>query len=307
VITGFVHAYLLRPTWLIFVGVGATSVVINSGIFLSDPSLEGLVIGSIVVIIQTVIIGLGIMGGEKLTELSEQRRRTVLELESALAENAALQSRVVAQARESGVADERERMAREIHDTIAQGLIGVITQLEAGSSVVDDPAEVQRRIDNAGRLARESLQEARRAVEALMPASLEHRGLPEALEDVVGRWSEMNHIPAEMTVTGAVQSLHPEVEVTLLRVAQEALSNVAKHSQASQVRVTLSYMEDVVSIDVKDDGRGFDKAASNGGFGLTTMRRRVSGLSGNLTVETHHGMGTALSATVPALTSGAVL
>lgn len=303
VITGFVHAYLLRPTALIFVGVGATSLVINSSIFLGNPNLESLTIALIVITVQTAVIGLGIMGGEKLTELSEQRRRTVLELEDALAENATLQSRLVEQARDAGVTEERQRMAREIHDTIAQGLIGIITQLEAGSRVIDNPAEARARIENASRLARESLEEARRSVSALMPRDLEKRGLPEALGDAVERWSELNHIPAEMSVTGAAESLHPEVEVTLLRVAQEALSNVAKHSRAKQVRVTLSYMEDMVSLDVKDDGRGFDERSVNGGFGLTTMRQRIAGLHGNLAVETADGAGTALSATVPVLTS----
>lgn len=304
VITGFVHAYLLRPTVLIFAGVGATSVVINSMIFLSDPTVESLTIQVVVVAIQTGVIGLGIMGGEKLTQLSEQRGRAVIELEDALAENAALQSKLMDQARNAGVIEERQRMAREIHDTIAQGLIGVITQLEAAGRAADDHVEVRQRIDNAGRLARENLAEARRSVDALMPQELEKRGLPEAIGDVVERWGELNHLPAEMSVTGVPQTLHPEVEVTLLRMAQEALSNVAKHARASKVRVTLSYMEDVVSLDVKDDGRGFEEASSNGGFGLTAMRQRVSGLQGSLTIESGEGLGTALSATVPTLIAG---
>ncbi|HLU31728.1 MAG TPA: sensor histidine kinase [Acidimicrobiia bacterium] len=298
VISGFFHAYLLRPTALIFLGVFATSVVINGTVFLGAPEPQTLAISLVVIAIQTAVIGLGIVGGEKLAELSEQRRRDVLELQATMAENESLHSQLLEQAQDRAVSEERERMAREIHDTIAQGLIGIITQLETGR-VLDDPAEVGRRIDNATHLARESLEEARRSVNALRPADLEERGLPTALGDTVVRWSQLNHIPAEMSVTGETQDLHPETEVTLLRVAQEALSNVAKHADARQVRVTLSYMEDMVNLDVKDDGRGFDPVSRNGGFGLTAMRQRVDGLGGSLSVESGDGSGTAMSVALP--------
>lgn len=304
VITGFIHAYRLRPIPVIFLGVGLSSLVINSGIFLGDRTPENLVIALVVMTIQTGVIGLGIVGGEKLTELSEQRRLTVLDLEAALTENASLQSQLLTHARDSGVSAERQRMAREIHDTIAQGLIGVITQLEAGNRVIHSPTEVRQRMENAERLARDSLEEARRSVSALMPPDLEQRGLGETLATSVERWSELHHVVADLSVTGVAQPLHPEVEVTLLRVAQEALANVAKHSEATQVRVTLSYMEDTVSLDVKDDGKGFDPSSANGGFGLTTMRQRVDALDGTIAVETGNGQGTALSAIVPALTAG---
>ena len=100
-----------------------------------------------------------------------------LELEAALEENAGLHAQLVAQAREAGVTDERQRIAGEIHDTIAQGLTGVITQLEAANQVKSDPAELQRRLDNATSLARESLAEARRSMRAILPAPLEGRQL----------------------------------------------------------------------------------------------------------------------------------
>ncbi len=155
------------------------------------------------------------------------------------------------------VTDERQRIAGEIHDTIAQGLTGVITQLEAANQVKSDPAELQRRLDNATNLARQSLAEARRSMRAILPAPLEGRHLPEALADEAARWSSLNRVTTEVTTTGETQGLHPEVEVTMLRVAQEALANVAKHANASRVGVTLSYMGDVVTIDVRDNGNGF--------------------------------------------------
>jgi signal transduction histidine kinase len=301
VITGFLHAYLLRPAPVAFAGVALTSMVINSQIVLPEPNSDELWLFGIIVVVQTVAIGFGIIGGEKIAELSEQRRRALVELREAQEENIDLQARLVAQAHEAGVADERHRMAREIHDTVAQGLIGVVTQLEAAGQVHDDPIEVQRRIDNAARLARESLTEARRSVRALLPEPLEGRRLVEALDQLVSDWSALHGVTAEMATTGTPHALHPEVEVTLLRVVQEALANVAKHAAAGRVGVTLSYMGDVVTVDVRDDGIGFGDGDPTGGFGTTAMRQRVEALSGELQFESARGAGTAVSATLPAL------
>jgi signal transduction histidine kinase len=236
-------------------------------------------------------------------ELAEANARLAAMLE----ENAGLHHLLLIQAREAGATDERQRMAREIHDTVAQGLAGIVTQLQAAEhgSV---PAERARHLDNAARLARESLDEARRAVSALRPIQLADAELPEALAEVVGTWRELHGIRADLTVTGSPRPLHPEVEVTLLRAAQESLSNAGKHAQATRVGLTLSYMPDVVTLDVRDDGKGFDPAlppdhpADHGsGYGLTAMRQRVERLSGRLEIESEPGGGTAVSAAVPAI------
>jgi signal transduction histidine kinase len=191
-----------------------------------------------------------------LGELSEANRR----LEASLAENAGLQQQLLTQAREAGVLDERQRMAREIHDTLAQGLTGIITQLQAAEHAADDPAGWRRHFDAATGLARESLSEARRSVEALRCESLETGRLSEALAETAGRWSALHGIPAQVTTTGTARPMPPEAEFALLRTAQEALANVAKHAHATRVGVTLSYMENDVALDVRDDGRGFDPA-----------------------------------------------
>jgi signal transduction histidine kinase len=233
--------------------------------------------------------------GWRTVERDRQRKQTLAELGAALAENEGLHAQLLAQAREAGMLDERQRMAREIHDTLAQGLTGIITQLEAAAQ---NPAEWQRYAITAETLARESLSEARRSVHAIRPEALENARLPEAIADVVRKWSDINGVPVEMTTTGTPRPTHPDVEVTLLRTAQEALANVAKHARASRVGLTLSYMEDLVTLDVRDDGTGLARA-NGSGFGLTAMRQRVEGLDGQLAIESEPGFGTAISATIP--------
>lgn len=302
-ITGFLHAFLLKRMVLVFAGLFATSISVNivtAGF--PPPTVETVALYGTIIVIQTFAIGLGTIAGEKISQLAEQRRQTVTKLEAALEENAGLHAQLITQAREAGVLDERQRMAREIHDTIAQGLTGIITQLEAAEHVKRDPEEWQRHLDNALRLARDSLSEARRSVQAVRPQHLESARLPDAIASVAKQWSALNEVPAEVTTTGDPRPMHPEVEVALLRMAQEALANVARHAKASRVGLTLSYMGDVVTLDVRDDGAGFDPSTINGGgVGLTAMRQRVHRLAGKLEVESEPGMGTAISARVPAL------
>ncbi|RKQ90608.1 signal transduction histidine kinase [Solirubrobacter pauli] len=200
---------------------------------------------------------------------------------------------------QAGVAQERQRTAREIHDTLAQGLAGIVAQLEAAAHARSQGSDDEGHLHAATRLARESLAEARRSVRAITPHELEQAQLPDAIEKVTTSWSSTNRLPAEFTTTGTPRPMHPEVEVTLLRAAQEALTNVARHARASRVGLTLSYMEDVVTLDVRDDGVGFDPTRH--GYGLTGMRQRVSGVGGELAVESSPGEGTAISASVPAV------
>jgi len=271
----------------------------------------------------------GLLRRQLFGELAETNSR----LEATLAENTGLHRQLLAQAREAGVLDERQRMAGEIHDTLAQGLTGIITQLQAAEEAADDPAERRRHYDTATRLARESLSEARRSVHALRPEPLEQARLGEALAGVAQRWSAVHGIPVQVTTTGTAPALRPETELALLRTAQEALVNVAKHAAATRVRLTLTYLADGVVLDLRDDGRGFDPVsagsrepayaasiargrdgstqdagptgdervdAASGGFGLIAMRQRIEGLSGTLQVESEPGQGTAISASVPA-------
>jgi len=242
--------------------------------------------------------------GRMVDELRDANRR----LEATLAENAGLHEQLLAQAREAGILDERQRMAREIHDTLAQGLTGIITQLQAAEQASADPAGWRRRVAAAIRLARESLSEARRSVDALRPEPLETARLSDALTSVAERWSALHGIAVQVTTTGTARPLPTEAESALLRTAQEALANVARHAQATRVGLTLSYMPHEVALDVRDDGRGFDPAPAGvaaDGFGLVAMRQRIEGLSGTVQVESEPGGGTAISACVPAVAAEA--
>ena len=221
----------------------------------------------------------------------EELERTNNRLEQALRENAALHAQLLVQAREAGVNDERRRLAAEIHDTIAQGLTGIVTQLQA----VRDPEDPH--VQRAQALARDSLREARRSVQNLAPAHLEHDTLPQALKKIV------NELPtARLTVTGTVEPLHEEIEATLLRIAQEALNNAVRHAAADRIGVTLTYMDDEVTLDVRDDGRGFTRPTR--GFGLNGMRERAERVLGTLEIESEPGRGTAVSARVPLVRHG---
>jgi signal transduction histidine kinase len=168
---------------------------------------------------------------------------------------------------------------------------------------------VHQYLDQARSIARESLGEARRLMWALRPESLERAPLPEALARLAERWSQESGADASVNVTGAPYSLPPEIEVTLLRVGQEALSNCRKHARASQVVMTLSYMKNLITLNVQDDGVGFDPERvstrepgpqSTGGFGLMGMRERVEKLRGTLMVQGAPGEGSTLMVAIPA-------
>jgi len=310
-IAGFFYATALRPLPLAVIGIAATSILINTLIAGLPQSADAWTFYLAIIVVQTIAISAGAVFGEKVTEQNEERRVALARLEAALEENAGLHAQLLTQAREAGVLDERQRMAREIHDTIAQGLTGIITQLEAADHAKDRAPDRDRHIETAKRLARASLAEARRSVEASMPAALESGTLPDALAVVAREWSELNGIPVDVTITGEVTSLHPEIEVALLRIAQEALANVAKHAGATRAGLTLSFMGDVVTLDVRDDGIGFsvpERGSGEGegdGFGLIGMRQRAARVAGSLAIESEPGGGTAISARVPAIAARA--
>ncbi|QMW66496.1 sensor histidine kinase [Mumia sp. ZJ1417] len=304
-IAGFFHAYLLRPWPLGVLGVLATSVALNGSVMRvwDDPTPEMLAEFLLIVAVQTAAIGVGIVLTARSEPEERKREELVERLEAALHENAGLHAQLVAQARESGAQDERQRLAGEIHDTLAQGLAGIITQLQAAERSAREQGETDEHVARALRLARSSLTEARRSVQALAPQELGRAHLPDALRTLTERWSEDHEMTAQLEVTGTREPLSPAIEVSLFRVAQESLTNVAKHAEASRVGVTLSYTGPEVLLDVRDDGRGFVKGVGTG-FGLTSMRQRIRGVGGHVEVQSAPGEGTSVSARVPAIAPG---
>ncbi|HEX9335629.1 MAG TPA: sensor histidine kinase [Pseudonocardiaceae bacterium] len=311
----YVLAFRLLPWPWMLPAVAAVAVVSGTA---QAYSLDKSTFGGLMAYLAIVVVNVLPMSGAawfawRNAQQNDERNRALDEvsdanrkLEATLAENAGLHQQLVSQAREAGMLDERQRMAREIHDTLAQGLTGIITQLQAAEQASEEPVEWRRHVAAATALARESLSEARRSVHALRPEPLETARLSDALADVAERWSALHGIAVQVTTTGATLPMRPEAEVALLRTAQEALANVAKHAHATRVGVTLSYLEHEIALDVRDDGSGFDparlgdRAPHDGGFGLVAMRQRIEGLSGTLQVESEPGGGTGISACVPA-------
>lgn len=161
---------------------------------------------------------------------------------------------------------------------------------------------LQKHLDMARSTARTGLDEARRVVQDLRPDLLEGQSLLDAIERSAARWSEESRIPVTTSITGTAVPLHPNIEVTLLRVAQEALHNIYKHARASDVQLTLSYMDDVVVLDVQDDGVGIggaEPSVLSGGYGLQAMRERVEGCGGKLSLESEPGEGTTVVIPIP--------
>ncbi|GAA2498445.1 sensor histidine kinase [Winogradskya humida] len=307
--------YALRGRWRLVgaAGVGVCTAIsqMNGFWILGEPGQWGkfavvlafnISIGTAMTFLTIATDGHHERRARMLDELSEANRK----LAAALEENAGLHAQLLVQAREAGVLDERQRLAGEIHDVLAQGLTGIVTQLEAADQAAERPADWRRHLGAARKLARDSLAEARRSVRAMRPQQLDTAALPEALRELVGDWTTRHGVSAELITTGPARTLLPEIEATLLRTAQEALTNVARHAAAARVALTLSYMEDLVTLDVRDDGTGFDPAVprprpDGGGYGLTAMRERVQRIAGTLEIESEPGLGTAISACVPAL------
>ncbi len=293
-----------------------TVVVVVTALTMAGAQSGGLpprspVQAGILAVLVLLNVGLGLFfarAGAEQERLTEQRVATIDELgrtnarlAEALAENEDLHAELVVRAREAGRHEERERLALEIHDTIAQSLMAVLTQLEAaraeaaGTTTAPDP----RRLDRATDLARGALGEARRSVEGLMPAALDGSDLVDALKVSVDAWSRRTGTPADAVVTGTVVPVPAEVDNAVLRVAGEALANVERHAAARRVGVTLSFMHGELALDVRDDGTGIAGPAPAGRFGLDGMRRRAERLGGDLVVESGPGRGTAVRLRVP--------
>ncbi|MEU3027975.1 sensor histidine kinase [Streptomyces incarnatus] len=240
-----------------------------------------------------------VRGYQALYRESEQRRRLIEELTATRADLDRVQHT-------AGVLAERERLAREIHDTLAQGLSSIQLLLRAAERALPGRPDAAAGHVEAARLAAvDNLAEARRFVAALTPPALDGTTLADALARLCATTGAGHRITARFRRTGDPVPLATEHEVALLRVAQSALANTVRHARATDVEITLGHLGDRVTLDITDDGTGFDPALlpapdpESGGFGLAAMRARMHALGGTLTVESAPGRGTSLTARLP--------
>ncbi|MFI7323010.1 sensor histidine kinase [Streptomyces venezuelae] len=240
-----------------------------------------------------------VWGYQALYRESDQRRRLIEELTATRSDLAAAQHT-------AGVLAERERLAREIHDTLAQGLSSIQLLLRAAERALPTaPDNAARYVDQARQAAVDNLAEARRFVVALAPPALEGTTLADALERLCATTGTRHQIAADFRLTGEPVPLPTAHEVALLRIAQSALANTVRHAEARSADVALHHLGDHVALDVVDDGRGFDPDRlpapdpEAGGFGLAAMRSRVHALGGTLTIASAPGEGTALTVRLP--------
>jgi signal transduction histidine kinase len=276
----FSHIWATLPLlWGIGFSVALSTGLAVLPILLGNRSAESALTGVFVFGITTV---LGVLLGIWITGVvreSEKRKALIDELEHTRAELAESHHR-------EGVLAERERLAIEIHDTLAQGFMSILMLSQAP----DSPDRMSR----IERTARENLAEARSLIEALGPDDLRSGTLADACRRVVERLD----LEAEFTLLGSPRTLPANTEVVLLRAMQEALTNVRKHARAGHVDVTLTYGENETSVEVSDNGTGFDVDAAEG-FGLRGMRSRVRQVDGRLDVESAPGRGTRVKVVVP--------
>lgn len=213
-------------------------------------------------------------------------------------------ARLYDQSREVAALEERNRLAREIHDTLAQGLTGIVVQLEAAERVaLRRPEQATASLQRAKALARRSLEEARRSLWNLRPTPLERLSLSEALRQETARLNGQNGLQVNFVIAGEERRLPPDDELNLYRIAQEALTNIRKHAMATTVAVELAFSGDSLMLCVADDGiGGVDVIANSGrssGLGLVGMRERAHLLGGKLIVDSPPGKGTRITLVVP--------
>lgn len=252
-------------------------------------------------VVVTVLIGAVVVLAHAtwgaVTKESEQRRRLIVELESTRAELAASE-------RAAGASAERERLARDIHDALAQGFTSIVMLLEvADAQLPTGSAQARAPLDQALQTARDSLAESRRIVWALRPGASEPGAMVASLERLAERTAAGGEVDVDVVVTGEPVALDAGEELALLRTAQEAVGNARKHAGASRITVTVSWLGDEVILDVADDGGGFDPdqldAETSEGFGLTSLAQRARDAGGSLTIDSAPGAGTTVSLSLP--------
>lgn len=289
------QAFILLPFgWSLaalgaFLLIGVVAVFTTPGVPDATDALAGIF----------VVAGIGTLMAALVFSIWRANRETQLR-GALIARLEAAQRDLAEREREAGVMAERARLSRDLHDTLAQGFTGVIAQLSAAELALMHPERKARsHLTVAREVARASLHDIRQLVWALRPAELRDDEVDSALARLTTSWSRQTGVDTLFDVSQPFRPLVPEVEVALLRVLQEALSNAARHSRAGKVEVRLTLEGEFVLLDVADDGVGFDVDAEAFGFGLAGMRERLTALGGQLLLESSPGEGTTVTAALP--------
>jgi signal transduction histidine kinase len=255
--------------------------------------------GTLAVVAVSTLISLGVSMAlglfiSRITHEAGSRAATIDELR-------ATQVRLAAAERDRGVHEERDRISREIHDTLAQGFTSVVTLARAADAALarGDADAARERLALIERTASDNLSEARLIVAELTPGHLQSRTLAQALERLGAAVSRENGLRADVQVEGDPVPLGGVAEVVILRAAQEALANVRRHAGARHVELSLDYTADRVVLTVTDDGRGFDTTADRDGFGLDGLDARAAEVGGEVSLASTPGGGTTLRLEVP--------
>jgi signal transduction histidine kinase len=237
-----------------------------------------------------------ILAGAYLTGIREQNRKRAELIEELTRTRAALEHA----GHEAGVHAERERLAAEIHDTLAQGFTSILMLAQAArTTLLRDTAAADGQLDIMEKTARENLAEARSLIAALAPVDLTGRSLADALDRLAARHTRDTGTCVEVSIVGERSNAPTGTDIALLRTAQEALANVGKHADATTVRIELRHENGRLTLAVTDDGQGFDPATICGGYGLLGIRTRAAGLGGTCEVRSSPGQGTTVRVELP--------
>ncbi|WP_246143430.1 sensor histidine kinase [Actinacidiphila oryziradicis] len=258
------------------------------------PASDVLFFNSVFAVVTLVFSGVFGTWISRIMDQSSERATLIAELDASREEVTRLSA-------ERGALAERERLSREIHDTLAQGFTSLLMLVQAVESELGhDPAQALRHLRLMDRTARENLAEARALVTDGTPAGLDGSSLPDALRRLAARHAEQTGTPAAVEVTGAARGLPAAVEVVALRTCQEALANARRHAGPDAcVTVALDYAAETLHLSVRDRGRGFPLHATSGGYGLAGIRSRAAEIGGAAEIRSAPGRGTEVTVTLP--------
>lgn len=294
---GYVDLERYMPTRFRMPAVIATALVIAAGQTGGLPGVVGLPLLYVLLAVVNVAIALMMFGRARDRERQmREREEAAVALARAHEANAELHRQLADSARERGVAEERARLSRELHDTVAQGIVGVIRQLDAIDETALDEA-TRARVERATHAARDCLVDARRAVRELAPRELSERPFPDAVHDVARTWARANRIAIEADLEDAPET-SPH-ESTVLRIVQEALTNIARHASARSVRLTLATSGEGIELAIDDDGLGFDPAQPTAGLGLAGMAARIREAGGTFEIDSAPCEGCRIMVRIP--------